>query len=171
MSPPAVASALHLSEGTEITLLLTPGPAWANVSECAIIAWSGTKPTSNAQIKAALKAGTYAAVYITTWSPATVIGSPKALRESFQATVTALRKEGRKQIVAKAHGAVFKPHPLGASTVGWKTSGASPRQARALWFKSASLRIMQIDVLASGKLVPTASVDRIAATAVPAFGL
>jgi hypothetical protein len=170
-TPATVATDLHLTEAQEIPLLLTPGPFWSVDGACTFDAWSGSRPVTSAQIQAGFAAGTYAVVQISTWAPASGLFLAGAQLKGFRETLATARRESRTQLLTAQHGSTFKPPRHGAQAVGWKAIGPTFRVARGLWWSRPSLRIMMIGVRGSRKRPATAALDRIAASAVPAFGL
>jgi hypothetical protein len=171
ISPAAVASALHLGEGAEELLLVPPGPAWSVESTCVIDAWTGTRPLSRAAIEAGFASGTYAVVSINTWAPASGLFLAGVQLKGFRETLASITKEARTQLVKGLHGTSFKPHPHGAHASGWKATTPTARVARAVWSEHTKLRIIEIGVRGARKHSAVAGLERIAASAVPAFEL
>jgi hypothetical protein len=170
-TPSAVASALHQGSAAEIPLLTPPGPAWSVETDCTIVAWTGTRPVSKAQLEAAMAAGTYAVVRIATWVPAPGLSFAGAQLKGFRETLASIASQARLQIVKGLHGRTFDPLRHGASAKGWKGAGKTFREARGAWSKRASLRIISISVREQRKASVTGALARIAGSAVPAFGL
>jgi hypothetical protein len=170
-TPAAVAGALHLESAAEPTLLLTPGPAWSVQSSCTIEAWSGARPTTGHGVEAAIAAGTFAVVSIGGWAPATGLFPAGAQLMGFQETLASVKHEARARVVGKLHGEAFGPRPHGAQAVGWRATSGSAHVAIAVWSKRRSLRILEIAVRESRKRAATVALERVAAAAVPAFGL
>jgi hypothetical protein len=171
-TPATVASALHLTDAEEVLVLYTPPPAWSDESFCLIDAWSGPRPSTSAQVQAGLAAGTYAVVQISGWSPATGLLTRAEYLQGFQKTLASVRREARTQLLTGLHGSTFKPALHGGQqAAGWRAASGSFRTARGLWWSRPSLRILTI-TLREGRKKPVAAIlDRLAASAVPAFGL
>jgi hypothetical protein len=170
ITPAAVASALHLPQAEEETLLTPPGPAWSVESSCIIDVWSGTRPLSRAAVETGFASGTYAVVSITMWRPAggLLLGGAQP---GFRETLATAKHEGRTQIVKELHGKPYTPPQRGARAVGWKAAQPSLSVARGVWWLRKRLRILQIGLREGPKHSATAGLYRLSATAVHAFGL
>ena len=170
-TPSAVAGALHQGSAEEIPLLIPPGPAWSVESACTIVAWTGTRPVARSQVEAAMAAGRFAVVHISTWVPASGLSLAGAQPKGFRETLASLAREARLQLVKALHGKTFDPPRHGVNAKGWKGAGKTFREARGIWSQRASLRIISISVRQERKTSVTGALARLAAGAVPAFGL
>jgi hypothetical protein len=86
-------------------------------------------------------------------------------------TLAMLKAEARAYVVKALHPTTFTPPALGAHGYGYKGLSGPLRAVRGLWSDSSSLRIVAIGRKETRKKAAVAQLEKIAATAVPAFGL
>jgi hypothetical protein len=144
-------------------------------SRCDLVAWSGGTPTNPKQILGKAAKGTAARFYIRTWVPdpsAPAEGLERWAREDFPRTVEALEGDGVAEIVRGLHGGGLSQPSLRAQFAKAYQGAKGPvRGAAAFWWDSRTHTIIFLGVLAYAHSPAVKQLEKIARTAVPAFGL
>ncbi len=174
ISPAPIAKAFrlpHVGEGSPIAVLVPLGETGSMVSACEFIAWRGAKPTSPKRIKAKLANGTAADLRITTWAPMPGLLIAGWESHGFASALSALSSEGEATLVSALHGRAFAPPALGADTAGYTGIKGRTREVEAFWWSPSLFDIVSLSVIETKKKPAVGQLDKLAKTAVPAFGL
>ncbi len=174
ISPGAIAKAFrlpHADEGSPLSVLVPLGETGSVVFACEFIAWRGIEPTSPERIKAKLANGTAADLKITTWAPRPGLVVAGWQSHGFAEELTALSSESQATLVTGLHGKAFVPLALGAETAGYTGVKGHTREVEAFWWSPSLFDIISLYVIETKKKPAIGQLDKIAKTAVPAFGL
>jgi hypothetical protein len=138
---------------------------------CQVVVWRGAKPIAPKATATKLANGTLAELDITTWAPASGLLSTAWTSGGFAAKLMALELEAQETLIAAMHGKSFVPPALGASALGYKGVKGPTREAEALWSSASLSKIMLLAVRETKERAAVTQLEKVAATAVPGFGL
>ena len=174
ISPAAIAKAFrlpHANEGSPLAMLVPLGETGSEVFDCEFIAWSGIKPTIPERLKAKLANGTATDLNITTWAPKPGGLSAGWPSHGFAEELTALLSDSEATFLTALHGKAFVPLALGADNAGYTGVHGPTREVEAFWWNPSLYDIISLSVIETTEKPAVLQLDKIAETAVPAFGL
>lgn len=171
----SIAKALGLAHATAY-LNTAPNPSLSAptvFSLCRAVAWNGSKPTTAKQKKEKEAKGSYAAVVIKTQEQ-----SPNATPEEIEGWHSTYRKEtvafliAGKALAEHNHGTIFVPPAFGAEFDHAFTAGSGPdRGAVGIWYDEQHFAYITVGVVTRRVTHAGAALEKLAAKAVPSFGL
>jgi len=142
-------------------------------SLCRAVAWNGSKPTTLKQKKEKEAKGGYAAVVIKTQEQ-----NPNATTEQIEQWHSTFHKEtvtfliAGKAFAEHAHGAIFVPPAFGAEFDHAFTAASGPDSgAVGIWYDEKQFAFITVGVTMRKARHAGAALEKIAAKAVPSFGL
>ena len=171
IAPTTLTKDLHLPKIYESNPLELGTPDGSVDLNCQVVVWSGTKPLTAKAEAAKLANGTLAELDINTWAPGSGLLSTEWTSGGFANKLVSLGLEAQKRLIAARHGRSFAPPALGAIASGYKGVKGPTREAEALWSSAGLSKIMLRAVLETKEKPAVAQLDKVAATAVPGFGL
>jgi hypothetical protein len=172
ISGEAAAKDFHLAHSFVEPILSTTLPkVGASSSDCNIFLWNGHRPTTVARSRKKIANGTAAQLAIVVWAPDTKVLGSSWLTSGFPETLTEVTGEAQTQLVGSLGGKAFAPHPLGAEAVGYLAKSGKTRIVAAFWSSHTLGKIVELRSVEAKTNPAAAHLEKVAATAVPAFGL
>jgi hypothetical protein len=171
IAPSTLTKDLHLPKIYESNPLELGTPSGSVDLNCDVVVWSGTKPLTAKAEAAKLANGTLAELDINTWAPGSGLLSSAWTSGGFANELMALELEAQKRLIVARHGRSFAPPALGANASGYKGVKGATREAEALWSLAGRSKIMQLAVLETKEKPAVTQLEKVAAVAVPGFGL
>jgi hypothetical protein len=166
ISPSTVTKDLHLPKIYESNPLELGTPSGSVDLNCQVVVWRGSKPLTAKAEAAKLADGTLAELDINTWAPGSGLLRSAWTSGGFANELMALELEAQKRLTKS-----FAPPALGANASGYKGVKGATREAEALWSSAGRSKIMLVAVRESTEKPTVAQLEKVAAVAVPAFGL
>lgn len=168
----SIGKVFHLPHVYEGSVLLSKLPkAGGSVTYCPVLVWRGAKPLTMTRLAKKVANGSAARLAIETWAPESGLARSSWLIAGFSETLTEVKAEAGAQLLTSLHGKSFAPSPLGAEAIAYKANDGSKRQVEGIWWSPSLSKLIEIFLVESRTRSPVAHLEKIAATAVPAFGL
>jgi len=167
----AVANAVALPHASESSSARSGGSGSLS-SGCLFTAWRGQAPRTQKQLTSKLLGATAATVTIQAQEEAPGPSAEQWRKHGYDQALLAAFKAIASEVVVVLGGARLEAPKLGAQDAGgYQATTGRRSEAVGIWWDRAKYRFITIEVVGSSTKPTAAQLSRIAATAVPTFGL